>query len=59
MPRAMGGWWEEEARSELLGLLVTAPEYVGSCLEEEACGGSLGLRAIVRGPRWLLRGGAA
>ena len=26
MPRATGGWWEE-ARSELLGLLVTAPEY--------------------------------
>ena len=27
MPRATGGWWEEEAHSELLGLLVTAQEY--------------------------------
>ena len=27
MPRATGGWWEVEARSEFLGLLVTAPEY--------------------------------
>ena len=27
MPRARGGWWEVEAHSEFLGLLVTTPEY--------------------------------
>ena len=27
MPRAMGGWWEEEAHSEFLGLLLNAPDY--------------------------------
>ena len=27
MPRATGGWWEEEACSEFLGLLVTTTEH--------------------------------